>query len=211
MTAALGVLAALFDCAFLLQGFTRSTLPWADSFISELESPGQPGSGFFRWASLLAGATTALFAVGLYRRLPSGRLALAGCAALGAYGTFDVAAALMPMSCTPSVDLVCRRLDDQGDLEWTHELHTAVSVLSVVAVLLSLGLLGLHLRRSPAWRTVGVVGLVGCVALSLWSVVVSVMSVDYLPGLGVAQRVQILASGAWLAVLALACWRRPPP
>jgi hypothetical protein len=204
VTAVLGLLAALFDCAFLLQGLTRSTLPWADSFISELESPGQPDSGFFRWASLLAGATTVLFAVSLYHRLPPGRLAVLGSWALVAYGSCDAAAALMPMSCTPSVDLACRRLDDQ---EWTHQVHTAVSVLAVVALLVSLGVLGRHLRRTPGWRRVGVAGLVGWVALSVWSVVVSVMAVAYLPGLGLAQRIQILAASAWLVLLALASVR----
>ena len=209
MTAALGVLAALLDCAFLLQGLSRSPLPWTDSFISELESPGQPDSGFFRAASLLAGAATVLFAVGLYRRLPPGRLALGGAWALAAYGIFGVTAALLPMSCTPTVDLVCRRLDDQGDLEWTHELHDTVSTLAVVAVLASLALLGLHLRRHPTWRRVGRVGVVGCVVLSLWSIVVAVTSAAYLPGLGLAQRIQVLGAAAWLVVLAVASWRRP--
>jgi hypothetical protein len=211
VTTASGLAAATLNCAFLLQGLSGSSLPWEDSFISELESPGQPDSAFFRWASLLAGAATVLLAVGLYRRLPPGRLRLAGCWSLFAYGSFDLAAALMPISCTPSVDVACRRLDDHGDSGWIHDLHTAVSALAVIAVLASLGLLGLHLRRHPGWRPVGVLAVAGCVVLSLWSTVVSVMSVAYLPGLGLAQRVQITAVAAWLAVLALAPGRGRSP
>jgi hypothetical protein len=204
LTRGSGLLAAALNCAFLLQGLTRSRLPVANSLISELEARDQPGSALFRAASLLAGLLTIALAAGVRRRLPPGALGGAGCAALALSGLSGVVDALLRMDCAPSVDLVCRRHEQFGALSWPHQLHTWSSVLEAAALLASLWLLGRHLRAAPGWRRISLVGTVGGGALIAYSGVVTVMAAYYLPGVGLAQRFQVLAFSAWLAALALA-------
>ena len=69
-----GLLAAVSNCTFVFRAMSPSRLDPFNSMISELEVPGQPFSEFFRWSSLLSGVAAAVFAIGLYRRIPRGRL-----------------------------------------------------------------------------------------------------------------------------------------
>jgi hypothetical protein len=204
LTRGSGLLAAALSCAFLLQGLTRSRLPVVDSLISELEARDQPDSAVFRAASLLAGLLTIALAAGLRRRLPPGALGAAGCAALALSGLGGVADALLPMDCAPSVNLVCRRNEQHGALSWPHQMHTWSSVLGAAALLASLWLLGRHVRARPGWHRISLVGTAGGGPLIVYSGVVTVMAAYYLPGVGLAQRLQVLAFSAWLAVLGLA-------
>jgi hypothetical protein len=199
-----GLAAAVLGCAFLLQGLSNSRLPVAGSLVSELEARNQPGSGLFRAATLLSGVAAIVFAAGLRRRVPPGALGTAGCWALGVFGLGALADALLPMDCAPSVDAVCRRREEHGTLSWPHEAHTWSSVLGTAALLASLWLLGRHLRRSHGWHRVSVLGRVGFGVLVAYSGVLTVMTAFYLPGVGLAQRIQVLAFSAWLSVLSLA-------
>ena len=209
ITTVSGLAAGLFDCAFLLAGLRHSALDPLTSLISELEARDQPGSGWFRWASLLSGLAAVVFAAGLRQRLPAGRLALAGCWAIAVFGLGGMADALMPMDCAPSVNKACRLLEAGGDLSWMHQGHTYSSVIGTVGLLVSMGLLGWHLRGRRGWRVASAVGLVGCALLSGWSLIVSVMTIEYLPYLGLAQRIQVAAIGLWMVVLAVEQARQP--
>jgi hypothetical protein len=120
-----------------------------------------------------------------------------------------MADALMPMDCAPSVDPACRQLETNGALSWMHQGHTWSSVIGILGVLFSMGLLGWHLRRSPGWRLASRIGLVGCGVLSGWSAIVSVMTLQYAPALGLAQRIQVLGMAAWVVVLAVEQARQP--
>jgi hypothetical protein len=204
VTTGSGVLAAVLGCAFLVQGLGHSTLPVAGSLVSELEARSQPGSALFRTATLLSGAATIVFAAGFRHRIPPGALATAGCWAVGLSGLGALADALLPLDCAPSVDAACRRREEHGTLSWPHQAHTWSSVLGTAALLASLWLLGRHLRHSPGWRRVSVVGRVGFGWLVAVSAAVTLMTVFHLPGAGLAQRLQVLAFSAWLSVLALA-------
>lgn len=204
VTTGSGVLAAVLGCAFLLQGLSRSRLPVAGSLISELEARNQPDGALFRTATLLAAMATVVFAAGLRHRLPPGALGTAGCWAVGLSGLGAVADALLPLDCAPSVDAICRRNEEHGNLSWPHQAHSWSSVLGAAALLASLWLLGRHLRSAPGWRGVSVLGRVGFALLVTYSGVLTVMTAFYLPGVGLVQRIQELAFSAWLAVLALA-------
>lgn len=209
VTTVSGLVAGVLDCAFLLAGLRSRSLDPVTSLISELEAHDQPGSGWFRWASLLSGLAAVIFAARLRKRLPPGPLGMAGCGALAVFGLGSMADALMPMACAPSVDRVCRHLETSGGLSWMHAGHTWSSVIGILGVLASMGLLGWHLRRSPGWRRASRIGLVGCVVLSAWSAIVSVMTLQYAPGLGLAQRIQVLGIAVWVIVLALEQARQP--
>jgi Protein of unknown function (DUF998) len=204
-----GIAAAVFDCAFLLQGLSPSTLSAVNSLVSELEARDQPGSRLFGLASLLSGLMAMVFAVTLQRRLPPGRTGLAGCWAIALFGLGGIADALMPMDCAPSVEAACRRLEEQGRLSWFHQWHTWSSVLGTVALLASLWLLGRHLRGRPGWEVAAAVGRWGFPWLTAVSGVVAVMTLRYLPGLGVVQRVQTVGIAGWLVVLAVVQIRQP--
>ena len=202
-TTASGLGAAVLNCAFVLQGLTPATLDPTDSLVSELEAGNQPGSGLFRLASLLFGLVTVAFAAGLRRRLPPGRAGVAGCWALAVFGLSSVVDSLVPLECAPSADERCRRLEASGPLSWFHDGHTYSGVVGLLAVLASLLLLGRHLEGRPGWRRASLVGRVGFPWLAVYSAVVAAMTVLFSPGLGVAQRLQILAFSCWLVVLAL--------
>jgi hypothetical protein len=204
-----GLLAAASNCTFLFRAMSPSRLDPFNSMISELEVPGQPLSEFFRWSSLLSGVAAAVFAVGLYRRIPRGRLGLAGCAALAVFGVAGAVDALIPMDCAPSASAVCFRAELSGPTSWPYQAHTWFDVAGTVALLVGLWLLGRHLRHRSGWRVAAVASGVGFVWLCLGSGVLTVMAIWYLPGVGLVQRLVVLASSAWLAVLALAQRRVP--
>jgi hypothetical protein len=204
-----GLLAAVSNCTFVFRAMSPSRLDPINSMISELEVPGQPSSEFFRWSSLLSGVAAAVFAVALYRRLPRGRFRLAGCGSLALFGIAGAVDALIPMDCAPSASAVCFRAELDGPTSWPYQAHTWFDVAGTVALLASLWLLGRHLRHRGGWRLAAVATGAGFIGLLLGSGVLTVMSIWYLPGVGLVQRLVVLATSAWLAVLALAQRRVP--
>jgi hypothetical protein len=207
--AALGLLAAASNCAFLFRPLSGSRLDPLNSFISELEVPGQPASAFFREASLLSGVLTVLLAAGLLPRLPPGRTGLAGVAALALFGAAGAVDALIPMDCAPSASVVCLRAQEQGRANSLSSGHTWFDVLGTIALLASIWLFGRHLRPHPGWRTVARVGRTGFGWLTAETALLAVLSFGYAPGLGVAQRLHVLAVSGWLVVLAIGQAREP--
>lgn len=206
-----GLLAAVLQCAFLLQGLSGSRLSVVHSLVSELEARDQPDSGFFRLASLLAGVAAVLFAAALRRRLPAGWAGSAGCRAIALFGLGSIADAAMPLDCAPSAEPVCRSLEEHGPLSWPHQAHTWSSVLGICAVIASLWLFGRHLHGRPQWRATAAAGRIGFGWLAGYSATVGVMALRYTAGVGLAQRVQILAFAAWLVLLSLPPLRSQAP
>ena len=204
-----GLLAAASNCSFVFRALSPSRLDPFNSMISELEVPGQPFSEFFRWSSLLSGVLAAVFAAGLSRRLPPGRLGSAGCSALAVFGLAGAVDALIPMDCAPSASAVCFRAELDGPTSWPYQAHTWFDVAGTVALLASLWLLGRHLRHRAGWRVAAVAGGIGFVSLCVGSAVLTAMAIWYLPGVGLVQRLVVLATSAWLAVLALEQRRVP--
>jgi hypothetical protein len=204
-----GLLAAVSNCAFVFRALSASRLDPFDSMISELEVPGQPLSELFRWSSLLSGVAAVLFAVGLGFRLPRGRLGLLGCAALAVYGIAGAVDALIPMDCAPSASAVCFRAELDGPTSWPYQAHTWFDVAGTVALLAGVWLLARHLRHRAGWRTAAVASRAALVGLLLGSGVLTVLSIWYLPGVGLVQRLVVLATSVWLAVLAFAQRRVP--
>jgi Protein of unknown function (DUF998) len=199
-----GLLAAASNCTFVFRAMSPSRLDPFNSMISELEVPGQPFSEFFRWSSLLSGVAAAVFAAGLSRRIPRGGPGLAGSVALAVFGVAGAIDALIPMDCAPSASVVCFRAELSGPTSWPYQAHTWFDVAGTIALLAALWLLGRHLRHHPGRRVAAVASGIGFVGLCLGSGVLTVMSIWYLPGVGLVQRLVVLATSAWLAVLAVA-------
>jgi hypothetical protein len=204
-----GLVAAASNCTFVFRAMSPSRLDPLNSMISELEVPGQPFSELFRWSSLLSGVAAAVFAVGLHRRIPRGRLRLGASAALAVFGVAGAVDALIPMDCAPSASAVCFRDELDGPTSWPYQAHTWFDVAGTVALLVALGLLARHLRHRAGWRGAAVTSGVAFVCLCVGSGVLMVMSIWYLPGVGLVQRLVVLATSAWLAGLAVAQRRVP--
>jgi hypothetical protein len=204
-----GLLAAASNCTFVFRAMSPSRLDPFNSMISELEVPGQPFSEFFRWTSLLSGVAAAVFAAGLHRRIPRGRLGLAGCGALAVFGVAGAVDALIPMDCAPSASAVCFRAELDGPTSWPYQAHTWFDVAGTVALLAGVWLLARHLRHRAGWRTAAVASRAALVGLLLGCGVLTVLSIWYLPGVGLVQRLVVLATSVWLAVLAFAQRRVP--
>ena len=204
-----GLVSAAANCCFVLRALSASRLDPLSSLISELEVPGQPASAFFRLSSVLSGVAAVVLAATLSRRLPPGRLGLAGCWALALFGVAGALDASIPMDCAPSASAVCFRAEEQGPTSWPYQAHTWFDVAGTVALLGCLWLLGRHLSAHAGWRATAVGGRVGFRWMAAASALLTVMSIWYLPGVGLVQRLQVVAASVWLVVLAVDQARQP--
>ena len=200
---ACGLLAALTNCAFVFRPLSSSALSPVDSFISELEVPGQPDSAFFRYASLLSGLLAAVLAIGLLVWAPRTRAGAIGCWALVVFGVTGVVDALVPMDCAPSASAICLRAEESGPASWPFQAHSWFDVAGSAALLVSLWFLARGLRSSPRWRRSSETGRIGFAVLTALSVLLTVMSAWYLPGTGLVQRLVVLLTSVWLVVLSV--------
>jgi hypothetical protein len=181
-----------------------SRLSPADSYVSELEVPGQPASAFFRLTDLVAALCIAVLAVAVGVRLRPAARATVGCVFLAGAGLASLGDALAPLPCTPSTSQDCRHYVNKVDvLAQLHQQHTVSSIVGLVAVVTAMLLLGGsgRLRRwaprlARSSRTVGAaVAVLACCEVPL----------AYLGhGVGAAERLHVLLISAWLA--ALGCW-----
>jgi hypothetical protein len=105
--------------------------------------------------------------------------------------------------------VVCLRAEGQP-LNWLYQAHTWFDVAGSIAVLVSLWFLGRHLMEHPEWRHASAITRAGFACLAAVSVVLTVMSARYLPGVGVVQRIEVFGVSCWLLVLTLAARRRMP-
>ena len=194
--------AALYD-AFLAAGWVGSRLNPLNSFVSELEVPGQPASGLFRAADLASGLLIIAFAVALYHRLPHNQATTIGCTLTAVLGAASVADARYPMPCAPSTDPSCQRhLDDVSLLAQLHQRHTLSSTVGVFAAIAAMWLLA-HTSgiNRPAPRLAracrrGAAVLAGLACLEV--------PLTYLGrGAGAAERLHVLLISTWIAALAI--------
>jgi hypothetical protein len=184
-----------------------SRLSPADSYVSELEVPGQPASAFFRLTDLVAALCIAVLAVAVGVRLRPAARATVGCVFLAGAGLASLGDALAPLPCTPSTSQDCRHYVNKVDvLAQLHQQHTVSSIVGLVAVVTAMLLLGGsgRLRRwaprlARSSRTVGAaVAVLACCEVPL----------AYLGhGVGAAERLHVLLISAWLAALSRQLFR----
>jgi hypothetical protein len=199
---AAGLTGSLLYSSFLIAGMVGSRLSPVDSFVSELEVPGQPFSGLFRLINVPCGLGLAVFAVALWYRLPRDRPATLGCAFLAASGLSGVLDTRYPMPCTPSTDRACQLGNVHAPiLVQLHQPHALTGSFGLFAVVTAMLLLSVA-RGIRAWspRLAR-----GCLASS---VLLSLLGLIELPliyaghGVGVAERVHVLLISTWIAALA---------
>jgi hypothetical protein len=216
--AVLGVAGAVLYVSFLVQG-PFGVLDATSSFVSELSARDQPWHMLFQLTDISSGALIAALGLGVRRAAPPGLLLRPGTAALVLFGFATTAVGLLPLDCAPTANRSCQFAEALGRVSVLHHGHTVASVVGSVAVIVSLGLLGRHLRREPGWRIAGWVGLVSLPVVTMLCgllAVLAVLGVDLGPGaqplrpvalllpyLGVYERVELTLCAVWIAVLSV--------
>ncbi len=199
---AAGLTGSVLYSSFLVAGVVGSRLSPVDSFVSELEVPGQPASGLFRLIDAVCGLVLAVFAVALWYRLPHDRPATLGCAFLAAFGLSGVLDARYPMPCTPSTDRACQqRIDQVPVLVQLHQPHALTGSFGVFAAVMAMLLLSVA-RGVCAWSPrLARACVVSWVLLSILGLI-EVPLIYAGHGVGAVERVHILLISTWIAAVA---------
>jgi hypothetical protein len=195
-----GTVAGACYSSFVAARPLGSRLSMTDSYVSELEVPGQPASAFFRLTDLAGALLIIVIAVALLVQLWPEVRAAAGCLFLAGVGLASVADALDPMPCTPSTSLPCRQsLDQVPIIAQLHQGHTLSSVVGVCAAVLAMLLLGVS-RRVRRWRPrlAGASLVCGVLLLTLGLSEVRMTASD---GVGSVERLHVLLISAWIIAL----------
>jgi hypothetical protein len=198
---------------FLFAPLGGGRLDTTRAFVSELAVPGSPASGWYRGADVAAGVLIIVLARGVREWLGRpARGAMAGAVLVATVGAAAIVDGVSPMTCAPSADPVCRRIEQsQPLLGQLTDLHTVSGVLGMTAAAAAMILVGRRARPVLRRRWVMWVGVAGCVAVLLLGSVLSALALFDGPGVGIVERVQLLVVASWLgAVSAMLILRRPP-
>ncbi|MFF9894382.1 DUF998 domain-containing protein [Streptomyces longispororuber] len=213
--AALLVLGAAAYTSWTLEAVLPTGLSPPRSYVSELAARDQPYGAFFRTVDCAAGLLVGAGAVGGLVRLRAGgavprarALSGLGWAGTAVFGAATAADAWLPLSCAPTADAACAARERAGLVPATHAAHAVSSSVAVAGALAGMVLLTAAVRRAGEGgaRLRGTLAVLVAVevAASAWTVA-AVLAFDAghgTWGLGVGQRLQVLAIAVWLVVLA---------
>ncbi|MFD9074720.1 DUF998 domain-containing protein [Streptomyces lasiicapitis] len=223
--AVLLTLGALAYSTWALEAFLPTGLSPLSTYVSELAAEDQPYGTFFRALDFAAGVLVCAGAAGALvwlRRWPTAgarALSALGWAGIALFGAATAADSRLPLSCAPTADAACAARERAGLVPTAHAAHTFSSSAAVAGALVGMVLLTVVVRKwwaSPAGQAGGV--LLGLVGVELVATVWTLAAVAAFGaghgtwGLGVAQRLQLLAIAVWLVVMAwLVRTRRAAP
>lgn len=213
--AALLVLGAAAYTSWTLEAVLPTGLSPLRTYVSELAAEDQPYGAFFRAVDFAAGVLVCAGALGGLARLrcrtavPRVRaLSALGWAGLVLFGAATAADARLPLSCAPTVDAACLARERAGLVPATHSAHAVSSSVAVAGALVGMVLLTAAVRRAGAGgarqRTVLAVLVAVELAATVWTLA-GVFALDAghgTWGLGIGQRLQVLAIALWLVGLA---------
>ena len=191
------------------------------SFVSELSSRDQPHHLLFQAFDLAAGLLIAALGLGLLRGLPTGPGWAWGwgSGSVVAFGLATTAVGLLPLDCAASASRACALNEQSGRVSLVHHAHTAASVLTTVAVIASMGLLGWAARECPGWRPLTWYAATALPLVCVLSALLAVLGLGWRREgstttaahlravLGVGQRLELLAVAGWITVLAVCLLR----
>jgi hypothetical protein len=194
------------------------------SFVSELSARDQPHHLLFQAFDATAGALIAVLGVGLgLIQCPGGRRAGAGwrwgCRCMVGFGLATGAVACLPLDCAASASRACGLKEQSGRVSLVHQAHSVASVLSTVAVIASLAVLGWSSRARPGWRPVAWAAAAALPVVSVLSATLALLGLGWgLEGsetagghvravLGIGQRVELLVVAGWICVLSACLFR----
>jgi hypothetical protein len=195
-----GVLAGVGYSAFLIAWLAGSRLNMADSFVSELEVPGQPAAGLFRLADLVSALLIVVLAVGLSVWWWHDLRGMLGSLCVLGIGGAAVADAADPMACAPSTNASCRqRLDQVPIMMQLHQWHTVSSVAGVLCAVLGMLLLGWAFATMgrARWAQASWAAGLAVAALGIAEVPLTFTQHD----VGAVERVHVVLVSAWIAAM----------
>ena len=193
-----GVVAALFYSNFLLDVVFSSDHDWF-AVVSELEVPGAQTATLLRTTDVLCGVLVLALLPYVWAALPVGGWRTWAVSMTAIFAVTCAAAGIVSLPCADEMSCLTTADDIQ---RWTHDV---LSIISQTAVFLGAFAVGLDTRhRGPqwlhraAWITFWVGGVLGTLVFGYYGATDSDSWQT-----GIAQRVQIGITSAWIICLAV--------
>ncbi|MFB9776401.1 DUF998 domain-containing protein [Brevibacterium otitidis] len=192
----LAVLCAIAYSTWVILPRIDPELSIITAFVSEYAADGRPGAGLMRTGDAIAGEFMVAIAVLVAAPGPrwvrltlSGGLMLAGAATIGD--------AMLPMECTPSLDVACAAAEKNSTVGLAHQLH------SVTSSLVGIGIAAAVIASIIIWRRRAIaVSLAAGVLLSLALSAFNGVAGEPL-ALGIVQRISLAMVSLWLVVFTI--------
>ncbi len=197
------IIAAVANLGFVAAKLLGSTLSSVSSFVSELGAVGQPGAWVLHLCDAVQGISMLIASALLWNAFPKRRLVRTGQVGLILIGVLTAADSMLPLDCVPTADAACRLHEGLALVSFAHQTHgvTGVAVgLTINVVLLTFGL---AFRHQPSWRALSVSGYSLGLAYTGLNLLFVAQYYQYLPWLGITQRIQVVLFSAFLIVLAI--------
>lgn len=201
--AALLVLGAVGYSSWLLELVLDTRVDPLRGYASELAATDQPYGFLFRTGDLLTGLVlTVAGGIGWWR-LRRGWPTAAAWGGLLLFAVATMVDSRLALSCSTDADPGCAAREAAGLVPLTHELHPVSSATAIAGAVVSALAFAFASRRHewPSWlRRAWECVVVVLVGATVWTLTAVEQPGAYL---GLAQRTQLLAVGAWLVLAAL--------
>ncbi|NLU68107.1 DUF998 domain-containing protein [Streptomyces sp. HNM0574] len=202
-------LGALACSAWVLSPVLGTGLEPVRTWTGELAADGQRYATLFRVTGLLAGLLVlagAGWGLARVERRPWSAVGWAGLLLSGAAGA---AAALLPLSCTPTLDAGCRARESAGLVPAAHAARLVAAPLALAGALVGAAALTAAARRYRIWPAVargGPAVLLGVLPATAWALAgtAALYAGHGTWALGLGQRLALLGLAVWLLTLAAA-------
>ena len=167
---------ALFVVVTIVSAALRPGYSHLGQFISELGATGTPYAALMNYAGFVpAGLMLAGFGIALAAILPGSRWSIAAAALLALFGAGVAADGIV------SCDVGCPQ--SEGSLE--NLVHNRIAPVAFLCAIIAAAIVGLDMRRVPAWRR-----------LSRYSLLTSVVALGFLLVLAASLETRLL-TGLW--------------
>jgi hypothetical membrane protein len=186
----------------LVQGAGYS---WSRQEISDLGALTAQHPWVWNLADSASGLLILVFAFGLLAVVRSSRAGWIGAGLIAVVGLGSVIDGVLREDCALSTSEACQRLQDDPGLSWHHQAHDVESVIVVATLLAAPFVMAKAFRRVDALR--GLRGYSLATGVAAVAATVAYVPLYGDPGGGIAQRVLILISMAWIAVISVSMLR----
>lgn len=201
--------ASLITLGWIVGGLVQGAgYSWSRQEISDLGALTAQHPWIWNLADSASGLLILVFAFGLFAVVRSSRAGRVGAGLLVAVGLGSVIDGVLREDCALSTSEACQRLQDDPGLSWHHQAHDIESVIVVAALLAAPFVLAKAFRQFDVLRGLRGYSLATGVAAAVATAAYVPLYGD--PGGGIAQRVLILVSMAWIAVISIAMLRSSP-
>lgn len=190
----------LFFAVVVIAAALRGNYSHVASFISELGATGTPYAALMNHVGFLpAGLMLAAFGVGLASVLPRRRLTILAAVLVTLFGAGVAASGIA--SCDPGCP------QSGGSVE--NLVHNRIAPIAFLCLIVGAGILGVHFRSNPNWRSYSAYSLVSS-GIALCLLVALANSLDSRELTGIWQRLLLFVLLLWCAVVGLRAYRLPP-